>query len=124
MPSANSRSTPIPLYLTIGDSFSWSALYQSQASSFVAPVAVDLTGYTVEFVVKNSAGTVIFNWTSSNGHVALNAGAVTGMIAVTASPSDTASATAGSYVYYLRVTDGAGVKTTLIAQPFKIAAGI
>lgn len=126
MPGATTRNSSIPLYLTVGDSFLWTALYQVQATPFVAPTAVDLTGYTVEFIVKTSAtpSTTLFTWTTGNGKVTVNAGSVTGLIKVAALPTDTASATPGTYIYYLRITDPSGVKTTVMVQPFNISAGI
>lgn len=126
MPGATTRNQSLPLYLTVGDSFVWTFLYQTQSTPYVPPVAVNLTGYSVEFVVKTQSSTpaTVFTWTTGNGKVTVNADSVTGLIKIAALPSDTASVSPGECTYFIRITDPSGVKTTVLVQPFYISAGI
>ncbi len=93
------------LTLQQGDTFTLSINWTSD------DYVVDLTGYTAEFILRQS-GVAVMTLTSDDGDITLDA---FGNVTITGSATDTAALTPGSGDYGLRLTSYGGVVTTLLA---------
>jgi len=84
----------------------------------------NLTGYTARMQVRanTSSNTVIIELTTENNRITL--GGATGTVDLLISAANTATLTAGQYVYDLELVSGGGVVTRLLEGNFKVSAEV
>ncbi len=113
------NSTPLsyPFLINQGATFEATIFWQLQDSPTVAPVAVDLTGYTASMVAtRNTANccdssvTPLFTLTTANGGIVL--GTTNGRIDLLILAAATTLYHAGAYVYQLDLTAPDGITVT------------
>lgn len=103
----------------IGDSFTHTVTWQNASGT-----AVDLTGYTAKFQVRETKGAASPDINLSIGS-GLTVSATTGQITITVDPTTTAAladATTRDYngFYELQVTSSGGAVTTLMEGKFRL----
>ena len=126
------NSTPLSYTFNInaGATFEATIFWQLQESPSVAPVAVDLMGYTaVMAATRNTATcfdssvTPLFTLTTENGGITL--GTTNGRIDLLIAATATTGYAAGPYVYQLDLTAADGVTVTrLLAGIINVSPAI
>lgn len=86
--------------------------------------AYNLTSYTARMQVRanTSSNTVIIELTTENSRITL--GGAAGTVDLLIPAANTASLTAGQYVYDLELVSGGGVVTRLLEGNFKVTAEV
>ena len=71
---------------------------------------INLAGATVEWILEDAAGNIVFNFSLSSGIAVISA--ATGEILITVTPSQSQSVAPGRCKDSLRVTDSGGIVST------------
>jgi hypothetical protein len=89
-----------------------------------AKTPYNLTGYTARMQVRanTASSTVVIELTTENSRITL--GGTAGTVSLLIPAANTASLTAGQYVYDLELVSGGGVVTRLVEGNFKVSAEV
>ena len=110
--------TNYPFRIDAGATFTATIFWQLQDTPDVAPVSVDLTGYTARLVagIGGCSNTLILDLTTENGGITL--GGTDGRIDLLALASATADLRAGQYIYHLDLTASDEITVTRLLTGF------
>jgi len=120
---SNCGPTNYPFRIDAGATFAATIFWQLQETPDVAPVAVDLTGYTARMVagLGGCSTEILFDLTTENGGITL--GTTNGRIDLLIAATATADYAARQYFYHLDLTAADGVTVTrLISGAVFVAA--